>query len=167
MRNPIDEAAELSEAFHGRPAETITEYEDVLHHHSVLMEIGPLGLIKLKDGTDLEFDDDTMLGSNEAGTQMFIVGGDQSVDLDQFPEVDPTKEAVCLGKVKKIEYFTSKHHLGRIDETPGWYKHTLGEESGELPMLDYDTVNGLLSFVGGSYHIDIDMPGGYSAGIRD
>jgi hypothetical protein len=72
-----------------------------------------------------------------------------------------------LGKVKKIAYWTAKYHLDRRDETPGPYTHTFGEESGDQPTLHYDTVNRLLSFVGGHYYIDLDMPGGYSAGIRD
>jgi hypothetical protein len=167
--NPYEAAAELSEAFHGRPAESVEVVETPLHEHSTLTKLARLVSLELKDAqhTEIEFDANTRLSSNEAGTQLYIDGGNQSVNLSQFPEVDETKEAVPLGKVKKIAYWTAKYHLDRRDETPGPYTHTFGEESGDQPTLHYDTVNRLLSFVGGHYYIDLDMPGGYSAGIRD
>jgi hypothetical protein len=168
--NPYESAAELSEAFHGRPAEYVEHIATPIHEHRVLTTLGELVSIELKDGTDLEFDANTMLSSNEAGTHLFIDGGDQSVDLSIFPELDATKEAVTLGKVKYVTYWTAKYHLGKRDETPGPYRHKLGEESGDLPSLDYDVVNRLLSFVGGHYHIDFDLERDgmiYSAGIRD
>lgn len=165
--NPVEEAAALSEAFHGRPAESITEYTDTLHEHTVLTDLGALLRINLDHGVKVKFPrSQTRLASNEAGTQLYSVGGDQSVDLDGF-DVDETKESVVLGQVKKIVYSTAKYHLGKDDETEGPYVHELGEETGHLPLLVYDTVNRMLSFVGGSYHIDIDIDGKYSAGIRD
>jgi hypothetical protein len=165
-RNPVESAAALSEAFHGRPAEKVTEYEETVHEHSVLTGLGRLLSVELKGGTKIEFGPDTQLASNEAGTQLYAVGGDQEIDLDGF-DVDPEKESVCLGQVKRIDYKTAKFHLGKTDKTPGPYTHKLGEESGKLPLLCYDTVNRLVSFVGGSYRIDLDMDGKYSAGIRD
>jgi hypothetical protein len=166
--NPYESAAELSEAFHGRPAESVSLIETPLHVHGTLTELGRLVSLELKDGTELEFDADVMLSSNEAGTHLFIDGGDQSVDLSMFPECDPTKEACSLGKAKYVTYWTAKFHLGKRDKTEGPYRHKFGEESGDMPSLEYDTVNRLLSLVGGHYHIDLDMQGGrYSAGIRD
>jgi len=147
----------------------VTEYEEQLHEHAVLADLGRMNQLTLKDGTKIKFDGRTRLGSNEAGTQYFFVGPGQEVDLEQsFPEVDPTKESVVLGPVKKIEYHTAKQHLGKADKIAGPYVHTFGEEGGTLPLLCYDTVNQLLSLVGGTYHIDLDMDGGkHSAGIRD
>lgn len=165
--NPVEDAAALSEAFHGRPADSITEYTDTLHEHTVLTDLGRLLRINLDHGVKLKFPrTNTRLASNETGTQLYTVGGDQSVDLDGF-DVDETKESVVLGQVRKIVYSTAKYHLGEEDEEEGPYVHELGEETGHLPLLVYDTVNQQLSFVGGSYHIDIDMDGKYSAGIRD
>ena len=166
--NPYESAAELSEAFHGRPAEEVEYIDTPVHEHGTLSKLGRLYLIELKDGiTKIEFDADTMLSSNEAGTHLFIDGGDQSVDLRMFPECDPTKEACGLGKAKYITYETAKFHLGKRDKKVGPYRHKFGDESGDLPELVYDPVNRLLAFVGGHYYIDRDMPGGYSAGIRD
>lgn len=165
-RNPADAAAALSEAFHGRPAETVTEYVEELHEHSTLAELGDALSVKLADGTLIKFSG-VKLASNEQGTQLFLVGGDQSVDLAAFPRVDQTKETVVLGKVKHLDYETAKFHLGKEDRKAGPYTHRLGEETGVMPYLMYDTVNERLSFAGGAYHIDIDMDGKYSAGIRD
>ena len=165
-RNPVKDAAALSEAFHGRPAESITEVVEELHEHSTLADLGRLLSVKLADGAVIKFDRDTRLASNEAGTQLYVVGGDQSVDLSAF-DVDPTKEAVILGQVKHLDYETAKFHLDEEDKKPGPYTHRLGEESGEMPFLGYDTMNARCSFLGGAYHIDFDMDGGYSAGIRN
>ena len=164
--NPIEQAGELSEVFHGRPADRVTVYEEEIHEHAALADLGRLTMLVMKDGTRIQFEKKTRLGSNEAGTQLFFVGGDQSVNPEDFNQ-DPNKESVCLGPVKKIEYVTSKEHLGKADKTPGPYIHTFGEEGGSLPLLCYDTLNQQLALVGGSYHIDRDMDGEYSAGIRD
>ena len=167
--NPYGAAADLVEAWSGRPAESVEYVETPLREHSVLSKLAQLVQIRLKDArhTKIDFDAGTRLSSNEAGTHLFIEGGNQSIDLSQFPELDPTKEAVTLGRAWKITYWTAKFHLDERDKTPGPYTHTFGDESGSLPSLNYDTVNRLLSLVGGEYHIDLDMPGGYSAGIRD
>lgn len=165
-RNPIEGAAALSEAFHGRPAGRATEHVEEVHEHAFLADLGRLESFELEDGTVIKFDRDTRLASNEAGTQYFVVGGDQSVDLAQF-DVDETKESVALGLVRKIVYETAKQHLGEEDKIPGPYEHEFGEEGGELPLLCYDTVNEKVALVGGSYHIDVDIDGKYSAGIRN
>jgi hypothetical protein len=54
-----------------------------------------------------------LLAFNEKRNQLFIVGGDQSVDLAAFG-IDPAgaHELETLGRVTKIGYFTSKEHLG-------------------------------------------------------
>lgn len=189
--NPVDDAAALSEAFLGRPAEQVTEITEEVHEHSVLSDLAPLvALYVALDGNPC-FDEDrcedglprkewvrnhcakigfsgTRLCFNEAGSQGFFVGGDQAIDLRAFPEVDREKECVVLGPVAFIEYFTAKQHLDEADKTPGPYVHAFSEESkGLLPVLVYDTINERCSLAGGSYRIDIDMHGKYSAGIRD
>lgn len=165
--NPASEAQELSEAFHGREAGEETEIVEDLHEHEYLTTLGELVELKLKGGVKLKKFGGTLLASNEAGTQMYLRGGDQAVSLADFPEVDPTKELVTLGKLQKLVYVTDKQHLGREDRKRGPYEHELGEESGRLPDVVYDVVNAKLLFSGGSYHIDRDMDGGYSAGVRD
>lgn len=167
-KNPFDEAAELSEAFHGRPAEEVTEYAETIEVHAHLTDLGELVELELADppGVIIRFDPGVRLASNEHGTQLYIVGGDQSVDLEEF-DVDPAKESVVLGTVAAVTYATAKFHLGEEDTIPGPYRHEFGEEGGELPALVYDTRNRLLSLHGGAYVIESDMDGGYSAGIRN
>ena len=168
-RNPVKAAAALSEAFHGRPAQSQRDYIEEIREHGVLAELGRLNEIVLrKPKRTIRFDRATRLASSEDGMQLFIVGGDQSVDLKSFPDTDPSKEKVSLGEVESLTYSTSKHHLDEEDKQPGPYIHMLAEEGGTRPLLVYDTRNHLLEFVGGSYRIDRDMDGGrHSAGIRD
>jgi hypothetical protein len=192
-RNPEAEAAAMSEVFHGRPAQEVTEYSELLEEHAWLAEFGRLEALYIAlDGNPfflgsrldratgqpqkawlktqcakIRFDG-CALASNEKGTQLFFVGGDQSLDVREFGQ-DPTKESVILGPVAFIEYSTAKYHLGKEDEIAGPYIHPFSEETkGALPVCCYDTVNQLQSLVGGSYHVDRDMGGGkYSSGIRD
>jgi len=159
-RNPADAAADLSRSFHGREPEEAVDLDERLHVHSVLTTLGDLKEIKLARSVRLTGFQGALLASNESGTQMFVRGGDQQVDLSAFPEVDPTKERVVLGEVKRIVYVTDKQHLGAEDRKRGPYEHTLGEEGGTLPFLIYDTVNRKLEFAGGTYKVEPE-------GIRD
>ena len=168
--NPASSAAALSEAWHGRPAEKETEYETTLHTHEYLTDCGALKEIELHRpaGTVIAFGKGTRLASNEHGTQLFVEGGDQSIDLREFPHIDRTKESVVLGKAIAVTYITAKQHLGAEDKVPGPYRHEFGEEGGTCPTVIYDTMNCLLSFSGGTYHIDRDLDdGAHSAGVRN
>jgi hypothetical protein len=195
-RNPLESAGQLAEAFLGRPAETVTEYEEMLREHTVMADLAQLlyfvvwqenDLVyrlaeggKFSDlkrgGQKIEFDAETRVASNEAGTQLYVIGGDQSVDLAAF-EVDPGKESIPLGRIVCVEYHAAKHHLGKADRTPGPYVHDFAEEwleeggevpLGVFPLLVYDAMNERLSLAGGIYHIDLDMNDGrHSAGLRD
>lgn len=164
--NPADTAADLAEAFHGRPS-VAEEIDVAVHEHTHLAGLGTLDKIILKGGDYITFDGDVILASNEAGTQLFIEGGDQSIGLADFPEVDDSKESVVLGRVQSIYYTADKHHLSKAERKPSAYKHRLGEESGDLPVLLYDTRNRLLSFAGGHYYVGRSMDGGHSEGIVD
>ena len=177
--NSVASAAALSEAFHGRPAETVTEYVEAVREHSTLADFGKLLALyitdiesfdkRLKPGECIKIEyRGTRLAFSESGTQAYMVGGDQSLDLVAFPWADRSKESVWIGNVAFIEYETAKFHLGKEDQTPGPYVHHFSEESkGLYPQLAYDTVNELGAFVGGSYYVKRDMDGKYSAGIRD
>jgi hypothetical protein len=198
--NPEDAAAVLAEAFQGHPANNVVEITESLREHSVLAGLARLlcfvvwdenDLVerlaerrrKLEDlkqgGVKIRFDMRTRLASNEAGSQLYIEDGDQSVDLAAFPCVDPTKDSVPLGRVVTVEYWAAKQHLGVEDKTAGPYTHDFAEEwiesnrGGEVPLavfpvLIYDVMNSRMSLSGGIYHIDLDMNDGkHSAGLRD
>jgi len=170
-RNPEAESAEGFEAFHGfRPTEQITIEKDV-HYHSELWAIGEL--IKLivvsPDGIEVDITGfkGAMLSANEANTQLYIEGGDQTVNLSDFGLGEPYHDKEDLGEVKKLFYFTNKTHLGD-QGGEAVYHHKLGEEGtkrnyefGKLegrkvprPRLAYDVVNQALEFIGGEYVIE-------------
>jgi hypothetical protein len=95
----------------------------------------------------------TLLCSNEDGTQLYLQGGDQSLDLDALGiEGDAaTKELIVIGEAVKIYYETAKD-FDKYETIQ--YHHDLGEISGEVPILAYDRMNERLLIVGGAYHIE-------------
>lgn len=179
-RNPIDAAAELSEAWHGRPAKHITEVVEQLHVHSVLAEFALMEELEIIDESNaryaipIRFGHDTILASSEfrvvngekVATSLYLVGGRQKVDLKPFGLIDD-RDSLVLGQAFSITYNTAKFHLGKEDKKPGPYRHVFGEEGGVGPMITYDTMNDLLAFHGGTYAVKVDIDGKYSAGIRD
>lgn len=172
--NPVDSAADLSESWHGRPAETATDYQEKLHYHGVLTDLGRLKEIMVmvddRKGQNILFDAKTRLASSENGKQLYVVGGDQSIDLKALGirGEEAQKDLVFVGEVHHIVYITAKEHLGKEDKISGPYIHKLGEESGVMPILLYDTLNQKVGFAGGNYFIDpTDYDGSHSAGIRD
>jgi hypothetical protein len=167
--NPSAAAIAAAESFHGPDPQGVSEtviVED-LHEHTNLTGLGLLTQIKLKGGVKISKFQGAILCSNEAGTQLFVRGGDQQVSLIDF-DVDATKEKVNLGRVTHLDYETRKFHLETADKKLGIYRHRLGEVTGVLPDLVYDTVNKLLEFVGGAYYIKWDdYDGAHSGGIAD
>ena len=157
VRNPESSAAAKYEEFHGRPSREVIEIEEEIHVHDNLAVLGDLVEMKVatlwgKDVTIGFEDSAVLLCSNEEGTQLYIEGGDQSVDLAamglQGPELE--KESVALGVLYELTYRTEKHFhkFEPID-----YYHELGEESGYKPVLIYDRVNQRLLVSGGAYEI--------------
>jgi hypothetical protein len=155
-RNPESSAADLYESFHGKPSEEVLEIGEEIHYHENLAGLGVLTEIKVDCFSGysavLKFDKDTQLCSNEEGTQLYIIGGDQSIDLKslKFSPDEIDKEQVAVGVITEITYNTEKsfHKFKPTD-----YYHALGEESGHQPILTYDTRNQLLTIAGGAYKI--------------
>jgi len=173
-QNPEDAAAALSEAWHGRPARSATDVIEQVHYHGVLTDLGRLKEITVmvteRKGQKIFFDSETRLCSSENGKQLYVVGGDQSLDLEALgiEGEEAEKDCVVVGEVHSIVYVTAKEHLGKTDKEVGPYEHRLGENKGVMPILIYDTLNQELGFAGGSYFIDpTDYDGSHSAGIRN
>ena len=84
------------------------------------------------------------------------MGGDQSLDLDalKFSEIEQEKDLVTIGDCFFVSYLTQKDF---DDLETICYEHELGEESGVLPQLIYDTRNKRLMLSGGEYHIERPM----------
>jgi hypothetical protein len=165
-RNPEDTAVEAFTGFHGEEPSGAVAVQEREHYHTHVWEIGRLVLLRVKlppdrhesgykNTVDVEFDHEApkpaRLTANEDRTQMFITGGDQSVDLAAFGiEVEHEKE--LLGYLKDVWYFTDKKHLGKQGGR-AIYKHKLGEEGGELPAVIYRVREKHIEVVGGSYTI--------------
>ncbi len=77
------------------------------------------------------------------------------------------KDLVRVGDCYSVTYFTAKYHLGKQDKIPGPYEHIFSEHGEEEPEILYDTMNDLIQFAGGEYHIPIDIDGKYSSGINN
>lgn len=162
-RNPAGAAAAKFEKFHGRPASRETTITTERHEHEYVAEIGKLIRLVVVADDDSEIELKGFRGSlltmDEAGTQLFIDGGDQSVDLAAFGFRKPFKELLVLGLVSEVTYFTTKDHLG-ADGGTARYVHKFGEDGGELPTLVYRPRDESLEFAGGGYTLPAE-------GIRD
>lgn len=106
------------------------------------------------------------LTSNESGTQLYLTGGDQSLDLPALGITghEADKEIVYIGHVTNICYHAHKIFNGKREEYD--YVHKMGEEGGELPVLNYDRINKRLQLSGGSYVINRPL-GETSPGIEN
>lgn len=160
-RNPADTSADLYEEFHGAPPEETVAVEEEIHYHGHLAGLGELLEMKVRTLTGYQivigFTPDEaglvpLLSSSEDGKQLYIRGGDQSLDLSAI-KMDTDKwvrDSMVIGVVDEITYKTAK---GFDKFIPTEYFHKLGEESGVQPLLVYDTLNDALSIVGGQYHV--------------
>lgn len=104
-------------------------------------------------GFDADSEDPVELTVSEDGMQLYLVGGDQSVDLDSIGMGGRkwVRDSMVLGVLKKITYRTQKDFdkFETID-----YYHRLGEETKVRPRLLYDTLNKTLSIAGGQYRVE-------------
>jgi hypothetical protein len=165
-RNPAEDAARAYEGFHGRPSEQWVEITEQLHEHKYLFAIGELLSMEIisESGVSITVKNFAtgdgklcfLCGNEQRKTrpQMFLVGGDQRVNLSLFGIREPIHESEVLGLLNKIDYYTIKDHLGK-DGGEADYRHKLKKvKIREKPTVTYDTRNGLLSFHGGNYTIE-------------
>jgi len=163
--NPAGDAAEVFEDFHGfRPKEVVTVTKKV-HHHEHLAALGTLVLLEVQgvDGRAHKISGfkKALLCCNEDRNQLFIEGGDQSIDLSDYKIRNP-HEMETLGTVTNIGYHTNKTHLGdeggeavyvhRFRAVNQNGRHVVVKMTRE-PNLIYDVRNEQLLFSGGSYEI--------------
>ena len=109
--------------------------------------------------------DTVLLCSNEAGNQLYLIGGDQCLDVEELGFKGPQiKDRMVIGDVVAVVYRTCKD-FDNFEETD--YIHTLSEDTKEpLPELIYDTLNERLSLAGGCYFITQPLTG-TSPGIEN
>lgn len=182
--NPADTAADMYESFHGKPATTTVVVKESFHEHEHLAVLGPLvsiwvapiftmpgkGVEVITSDAERDFDevgaDDAtvFLASNEDGTQLYLVGGDQSLPLDKFKFAgDAIKDSMVIGILYELTYRTRKK-FDKFQLTD--YYHELGEETGDQPMLIYDSLSPHCYVAGGKYKINTPLIG-MSPGIEN
>lgn len=155
-RNPDDDlqaAARLSEKFHGRPARTVREVEEVEHGRDTLADLGRMISFTVWVDEDrpmeLQFKGVRLAASPDGG-QLYLVGNQRldlkALKLDRYMP----KDHITVGPVETIVYHTSKafHNFEPID-----YEHTFAEEGGEQPVLGYDVLSEKFYLTGGSYQV--------------
>jgi hypothetical protein len=164
-RNPAKGAAEVYEEFHGfKPSEVVTVTKKI-HYHAQLAAAGLLTHLDVwgidRKGHRIEGFKGAFLAFNETKNQLFVEGGDQSVNLEDFG-IDPPHELETLGRLTDIGYKTNKTHLGdEGGEAVYVHKFRTTNDNGKhvtvriarYPDLIYDVRNAQLLFSGGSYEI--------------
>lgn len=163
--NPATASAEAFEDFHGYPSTELITVKKKVHHHKHLASAGELRALRVKgiDGNVhvISGFKGALLCFNESRNQLFVEGGDQSINLEDFGITSP-HELETLGKLKGVDYFTDKTHLGDEGGT-AVYQHgfRMTNENGQhvivtiarYPDLIYRVLDEQLEFSGGSYTI--------------
>jgi hypothetical protein len=160
-RNPSAAAADVYEEFHGMPSAEIVEVTKRVHFHEHLAALGKLeALVVQRNGNEhrLVGFKGAKLCCNERKNQLFVEGGDQALDASDFGfKGDWPHEKNTLGPVTRLEYFTTKKHLGSEGGTAIYFhlpaEPERGRSAGTGPDLIYDAVNESLEFAGGTYEI--------------
>jgi hypothetical protein len=164
--NPEDEAADMYSSFHGKPSESVDEFVEDEHYHGNLAQLGELVELKIctVSGFDCTLSFETLgvqLASNEDGTQMYFVSGDQSLPLSKIhmDGDDYKKDSMVIGEVYFLSYFTEKDF---DDFEPIIYEHELGIDEDTkkklpCPTLRYDCLNEKIYLDGGAYIIKKPM----------
>jgi hypothetical protein len=164
-RNPANASADVFKEFHGYPADEVVTVSKRVHYHKHLAAAGELVGLDVwgidETGHHLKGFSGALLAFNEKKNQLFIEGGDQVINVDNFG-IDEPHEMETLGVVTKITYFANKTHLGdEGGEAVYGHRFRTTNENGKhvvvtmtrYPDLIYDVVNEQLLFSGGSYEI--------------
>ena len=178
-KNPADLAAEAYEKFHGQPPSEFVEVTERIHHHANLFSVGNLESLTIRtiDKTSevkLSGFKGAILAANEQAfkelsrtghsrAQLFVKGGDQSVNLEDFG-IDPDKahETETLGKAIDVDYETNKVHLGDEGGEAVYHHKFRRTREGDAevkvrwaryPDVIYRVLDERLEFSGGSYEL--------------
>lgn len=179
-RNPAEASDALYETFHGAPPSETLEIIETEHIHSHLAGLGDLVEIVVKlaagkfkgdkfrmtapDPETAQPEQVIRVAANEEANQVYLVGGDQSLDLDAMGfrqsftvnhdgerfDVTDIRDLMIIGQILKLTYRTQKafDKFELVD-----YYHRAGEDSKERPLLLYDVPNQRLKVAGGEYSI--------------
>lgn len=152
-----EEADRIYEEFHGRPSGEEIFAEEEIQIRENLGVLGRLVQIVCESVSNgqayrINFGEDVMLCVSADGKQLYVVGGDQSLDLEamEFASEQQQKDKIFIGSAQQVTYRTRKHfdEFAEVD-----YVHDFGEDGGTLPALIYDRLNQVIEFAGGDYEI--------------
>lgn len=162
-RHNPETSADLYETFHGKPSTKEVVYETEEFERTNFAQLG--SLVELKVATDSgkevvltapnpdtsDIDTVVQLASDPGGRQLFLVGGDQAVDVKSFGlGKKDVRDHMVLGTLTELTYQTEK---GFDKFKKVQYFHELGEETGVRPVLLYNPQNESLSIAGGQYDV--------------
>jgi hypothetical protein len=167
MKNPIPQngtrigdAQELYQKFHGKPSTQTVEVEHKVIVREHLSQLGILNEMTLHlvtgDKVVLSFvnegPESIILAASPDGKQLYLEGGDQSLDLGKLKlsGAQWVRDIMVIGILKKLQYRTRK---GFDDFELIDYYHRLGEETKVEPVLVYDNLNETMLIAGGQYEI--------------
>lgn len=143
-RNPNADTKSAYESFQGKPSTKSTSLNFPNGTPANVYKLGTLHSITLQSGAVVKPAGKTVwLCADTKGKLHLGTSGERLVNAPKG----------ALGKVKEVEYVTTKPHLG--DSKPTRYYHELGEETGQKPTL-YSDGNGGLLFKGGGTYIRSD-----------
>lgn len=153
----IEAAAELYRTFHGKEPKEIIELQETEAERGTYAAIGPLEELVLRTpgGPKARLDfsrDGVKLASNPAGTQLYLIGGNQDLSdsLAEFGS-DSAKDFIDLGEAFSVTYQARKAHNNF--NLASW-RHKFGEEGGDRPLAFYDKLRKRIFLVGGSYKVE-------------
>jgi hypothetical protein len=159
-RNPgdLEAGVNLYDTFHGKSPDAVRTITEPAAIPSDFVSLGKaICLVIAPDrgkAVRIGFSDSNVtLAANASGTQLYFVGGDQSLDSchGSFPDADWSKDDIDLGDALRVEYAARK----RMDDFRAvTYYHDLGEDSGTLPRARYDRLNKRIHLSGGNYRIE-------------
>jgi hypothetical protein len=157
-KNPpeTEQAAELYRQFHDKDPKELIEVQEADEVRGTYVALGKLAelVFRAPGGGKVKLDfgaDDTKLASSPAGTQLYLIGGDQALNggLEKFGS-DTTKDFVDLGEADSVTYRARK---SATNFNLAAWKHRLGENGGTRPWGFYDKLRKRIYLVGGSYTV--------------
>jgi hypothetical protein len=168
-KNPTGRtAADAYRDFHGRDAKEIVEFESTHHFPKQTSAIGDLIELDIRVPKDrhvrggqfvtLANFGECYLTEHPRLKQIYVEGGDQSLDLAKFGLDDSEPhEWEYLGELVRCVYFTTKDHLGKDGGTADYHhrfgKNELTLKKTELIKVGYHVPDEQLWFIGGGYEI--------------
>lgn len=149
----VEAAAKMFRKFHGQAPKGVKTVTQLRKTPDVLADCGRLVELVVdtgRGGRKLAFRNGSgvRVATTADGGQLYFVGGDQAVNLADFPGISLPKDQVELGELATIVYHTSKDFH---DFEPSEYEHHFGETGKARPVLCYDVHSARLYLVGGGY----------------